>query len=176
MTNENAPAAETEILRKDVPYGADPAWLVRRNGQLFIISTGQIGNSEPETQAFRVSEPSMKITDWDDVAGGRGLTKEQVLAELTQRPVDEDGYVLSRRDVQEAAEAAAEAAEAAAAKRQPVDPELFRRTAPQWNCVDFPDGPHYTPGGGSCSWCGMTRDQIHAEWDAREGCCGECSS
>ena len=108
QNRDSAPAAETEILRKDVPrYGTDPAWLVRRNGQLFIISTGERwGELEPETQAFRVSEPAMEITDWDEVAGGRGLTKEQVLAELTQRPVDEHGYVLSRRDVQEQAEAA----------------------------------------------------------------------
>lgn len=54
-------------------------------------------------------------------------------------------------------------------KRQPVDPELFRRTAPQWNCVDFPgEGLHYlTPGG--CAWCSMTREQIAAERAQRSG-------
>jgi hypothetical protein len=37
----------------------------------------------------------------------------------------------------------------------PVDPELFRRTAPEWNCVDFPgEGMHYRPGPGACLWCG----------------------
>jgi hypothetical protein len=52
--------------------------------------------------------------------------------------------------------------------RQPVDPELFRRTAPQWNCVDYPaNGPHYTPNSG-CVWCGMTREQIAAEYAAAE--------
>ena len=52
---------------------------------------------------------------------------------------------------------------------QPTDPELFRRTAPQWNCVDYPgDGPHYTPGAGGCAWCGMTQKQIAAEYDRRE--------
>ncbi len=46
----------------------------------------------------------------------------------------------------------------------PVNPELFRRTAPAWNCVDYPgEGMHYTPGTESCQWCGMTRDQINAE-------------
>jgi len=42
---------------------------------------------------------------------------------------------------------------------QPVNPELFHRTAPKWNCVDYPDGMHYTPGA-SCLWCGKTREQI----------------
>ena len=46
----------------------------------------------------------------------------------------------------------------------PVNPELFRRTAPAWNCVDYPgDGPHYLNRSGGCQWCGMTRDQINAE-------------
>jgi hypothetical protein len=94
----DAPAAETEILRKDVPVGDGAGWLVRRNGQLFVISHTDYMN-EPTTQAFRVREPSMEITDWDEVAGGRGMTKEQVLAELTQRPTDDDGiYVMSPRD------------------------------------------------------------------------------
>lgn len=52
---------------------------------------------------------------------------------------------------------------------QPVDPELFQRTAPQWNCVDFPgEGMHYVGSAGSCLWCGMTRDQIAQEHAARE--------
>jgi hypothetical protein len=53
---------------------------------------------------------------------------------------------------------------------KPVDPDLFRRTAPEWNCVSYPgDGMHYTPGpDGRCAWCGMTRDQITAERAARE--------
>lgn len=50
----------------------------------------------------------------------------------------------------------------------PVDPELFKRTAPAWNCVDYPgEGMHYTPDG-DCLWCGMTRGQIAAEHAARE--------
>lgn len=47
---------------------------------------------------------------------------------------------------------------------EPVDPELFRRTAPQWNCVDN-GGPHYTPYG-DCAWCGKTSEQIAAEQQA----------
>ena len=52
--------------------------------------------------------------------------------------------------------------------RQPVDPELFARTAPQWNCVDYPnEGMHSTSPQGNCVWCGMTRSEIAAE-NARE--------
>ena len=48
---------------------------------------------------------------------------------------------------------------------QPVDPELFHRTAPKWNCVDDPDGMHYRPTGAKCLWCGdgKTRQQIARE-------------
>ena len=47
---------------------------------------------------------------------------------------------------------------------RPVDPELFRATAPKWNCVDYPDeGPHYLDRAGNCQWCGMTRAQILTE-------------
>lgn len=44
-------------------------------------------------------------------------------------------------------------------RREPGDPELFARTAPRWNCVDYPDGPHYLSGG-ACAWCGRTRAEI----------------
>jgi hypothetical protein len=65
-------------------------------------------------------------------------------------------------------------------KRQPVDPELFGRTAPNWNCVDYPDeGMHYTPDrGGVCRWCGMDPVAIAREYSQREsqhdGPCGNC--
>jgi len=52
---------------------------------------------------------------------------------------------------------------------RPVDAELFARTAPAWNCVDYPgDGMHYTGPRGDCAWCGMSREQIAAEHRARE--------
>ena len=44
--------------------------------------------------------------------------------------------------------------------REPVDRELFNRTAPKWNCVDYDDGMHYLPGD-RCLWCGRTREQIN---------------
>jgi hypothetical protein len=59
-------------------------------------------------------------------------------------------------------------AEYLAAPRAPVDPELFKRTAPAWNCVSYPGGMHYLAGEQLevCAWCGMTRAEI-AEDDAR---------
>jgi hypothetical protein len=39
-------------------------------------------------------------------------------------------------------------------ERRPVNQELYDRTAPAWNCVSDPDGPHYLSGGG-CLWCGL---------------------
>jgi hypothetical protein len=44
--------------------------------------------------------------------------------------------------------------------RTAVNPELFARTAPAWNCVDYPGAMHYLPGTRACQWCGMTRAEI----------------
>jgi hypothetical protein len=63
---------------------------------------------------------------------------------------------------------------------EPIDRELFERTAPQWNCVDFPgDGMHYLSPGGVCQWCGVFvcprcgKASSHPD-DIREGYCGAC--
>lgn len=46
----------------------------------------------------------------------------------------------------------------------PVDQELFNRTAPRWNCVDFPnEGMHCLARNGSCTWCGATKQAIAQE-------------
>jgi hypothetical protein len=53
-------------------------------------------------------------------------------------------------------------------EREPVDKELFERTAPQWCCVDFPgEGMHYLDRDGGCQWCGMARQQIKEEKEKR---------
>jgi hypothetical protein len=46
-----------------------------------------------------------------------------------------------------------------------IDPDLYARTAPAWNCTTDPDGPHYIAAGGGCQWCGMTDAQITAQRD-----------
>jgi hypothetical protein len=55
------------------------------------------------------------------------------------------------------------------ARTASVDPELFARTAPRWNCVSAPgEGPHYlspgpVPPRGDCQWCGATADEIRQQ-------------
>jgi len=43
-----------------------------------------------------------------------------------------------------------------------MDAETFKRTAPGWNCVDYPGaGMHYVPvAGGDCVWCGASPDEM----------------
>lgn len=50
-------------------------------------------------------------------------------------------------------------------ENQPVDAELFPRTAPAWNCIDYPgEGMHYMPrSNAGCAWCGKKHDQVVAE-------------
>ncbi|MGH3401888.1 MAG: hypothetical protein ACRDRJ_05100 [Streptosporangiaceae bacterium] len=44
-----------------------------------------------------------------------------------------------------------------------VTPEPETTTnRPRWNCVDFADGMHYTPGS-ECQWCGKTREEINRQ-------------
>jgi hypothetical protein len=150
---------QPQVLRRNVPIGSlkRGGWLVSYLGHRYVISQGHSG----EVQAFRWNDQEGHVTDWDDLANRD--TFEQALAELVARPADEDGRLLSRMDVMDAQEAA---------ERQPADQALFDRTAPKWNCVDYPgDGPHYTPGTDGCLWCGMTREQIAAEYDR---CCSDC--
>lgn len=61
----------------------------------------------------------------------------------------------------------------------PVDPELFRRTAPAWNCVDFPGEGMHLLAGRICQWCGAfvcprCGKASQSADDAREGYCGQC--
>lgn len=101
MTYEQA--LKAEIIRRDVRLGDGEAWLAEYRGQHFVVSAGQWKDNPPEHQVFR-SDASGKVTGWDEVASGD--SKASALLALTARPVDEDGRVLSARDVQDAAEAA----------------------------------------------------------------------
>jgi hypothetical protein len=63
------------------------ACLVRRGEEFFVVSSidglptarGQLPSSE--TMAFR-SDADGRVTDWGDVAGGRGATRADVIADL----------------------------------------------------------------------------------------------
>jgi len=103
---------QTEIIHKDVTdcrcrIGSPecPCEADGNDGLCRCCRTGEHNGSCWDRPATAEGE----ITDWDGVAGGRALTKEQVLAELTQRPTDDDGWVMSPRDVLDQAEAAEEA-------------------------------------------------------------------
>ena len=43
-----------------------------------------------------------------------------------------------------------------------MDAESFKRTAPKWNCVDYPgEGMHYVPvAGADCVWCGASPEEM----------------
>src|SRR6185437_11781818 len=87
-------------------------------------------------------------------------------ADITDAPV---GVRMALADLtHELSMWAGKLSEAVPETRQPVNPELFSRTAPKWNRVDYPgEGMHYAPGE-TCLWCGMTREQITAEHNKRE--------
>jgi hypothetical protein len=65
-----------------------------------------------------------------------------------------DGALTAPEDRRQRQEAFGQWATRTHRERRPVDPELFERTAPAWNCISDPDGPHYLSGGG-CLWCGL---------------------
>jgi len=58
--------------------------------------------------------------------------------------------------------------------RTPVNPDLFARTAPAWNCVTG-DGPHYTPGR-RCEWCGLDHAAVRAALLAAAADAAECEN
>lgn len=95
------------VLRRDVPTGQDGGWLVAYRGEHFVISTDRDG----DVQAFRANVVTGQIKDWDEVARGTG--KQAALDALIARPVDDDGRVLSPRDVLDAQQAEMDAAEEA---------------------------------------------------------------
>ena len=273
LQGEPAPAADPGKAEVD-PQRLGGQWrgfahLVRYRGQHFVVSTAgdPDGSGGFASQVFR-SDDRGHVTDWDEVAGGPGMSREQAITDLESRPVAALGYIMSRRDVMDQQEAEADAMTAGqfaavvleqTQKRlaatypdsdqwswervqvipgpkytkvdvgpehnmsgkymidnatgeifgikgygrvhkghpygtlatvddwywggyvgqrrdsfRPVNPDLFGRTAPKWNCVRYPlDGPHY-PSRGNCLWCGKSAEKIAAEWEAAEGCCENC--
>ena len=66
------------------------AHLVRYRGQSFVVSTAGSpdGSGGYASQVFR-SDDKGRVTDWDEVAGGPGMSREQAITDLEARPVDE---------------------------------------------------------------------------------------
>lgn len=78
MSTSNSVAVE--VLRELSGFRGT-ACLVRRGDEFFVVSSVVAGFTGFETLAFR-ADASGVVTDWMDVAGGRGMTREAVIAEL----------------------------------------------------------------------------------------------
>ena len=119
---------------------------------------------------YITQDKSLKTADQFDVTvfprGDHNLPAGQMLRDIPHiriRTWDGDGWHIASVTLIARAELAADVV-STPGKRVPVDQELFNRSAPRWNCVDFPnDGPHYLAHDGGCRWCGMTKQEISAE-------------
>jgi hypothetical protein len=56
--------------------------LVRKDGRYYVVSSASTP-AGPQTHAFRSSRTG-KVTNWREVAGDYGMTREQVIAELDE--------------------------------------------------------------------------------------------
>lgn len=65
------------------------ACLVRRGAEHFVVSSVDAPYSGPETLVFR-SDDKGEPLDWSDVAGGRGVSRGEAIAQLERREDDAD--------------------------------------------------------------------------------------
>jgi len=83
-----------EFIRELDDYGAlkgGSACLVKRGDEFFVIShilNGPEGGG-PETLAFASNEDG-EVSDWTDLAGGRGKSREDAIRELEEVGPDAD--------------------------------------------------------------------------------------
>jgi len=100
--------SRAKILRKDKGEPPHIQWVIELDGKHYLISHSE-RLSTPETMAFRCDKLG-RVRDWADVAGGQGMTHEQVIAELEQGGEQEYKFGHSRGilglfdDLMEAAE------------------------------------------------------------------------
>lgn len=57
--------------------------LVRRGDDFFVVSSVNAPFSGPETLVFPADKHG-NVTDWMQVAGGRGMSREEAIAELAE--------------------------------------------------------------------------------------------
>lgn len=76
---------KVEIVRELDKGFKGHACLVKKGGQYFVVSSADALFSGPETLVFPADE-SGKVTDWGEVAGGKGTSREQAIAELEEMP------------------------------------------------------------------------------------------
>ena len=67
------------------------ACLVMREGQYFVVSTANVPFSGPETLVFRANYDG-RVTNWSEVAGGRGMSRDEAIADLSERDAIREGF------------------------------------------------------------------------------------
>ena len=78
--------AEVEFV-KELSGFQGRACLVKAGGEFFAVSSVNAMFTGPETLVFRADENG-EVASFMDVAGGRGLTREEAMADLGER-IDE---------------------------------------------------------------------------------------
>jgi hypothetical protein len=71
----------TEILRKHLENFLGDAWLVKNGDKYFVVSGVNAMFSGWEVLVFPADEHG-EVTSWSEVAGGRGITHEEAIADL----------------------------------------------------------------------------------------------
>jgi hypothetical protein len=66
---------------KELTGFTDAACLVRRGAEYFVVSSADAMFTGPETLVFP-ADADGKVTDWGEVAGGRGVSREEAITEL----------------------------------------------------------------------------------------------
>lgn len=74
--------SEVTIIRELTGFTGS-ACLVKRGDDYFVVSSTVAMYSGPETLVFPADE-SGKVTDWGEVAGGRGVSRTQAIADLAE--------------------------------------------------------------------------------------------
>jgi hypothetical protein len=69
-----------EIIRELTGF-TGAACLVRRGAEYFVVSSAGAPFTGPETLVFP-ADADGKVTDWGEVAGGRGVSREEAIIEL----------------------------------------------------------------------------------------------
>jgi hypothetical protein len=74
-----------EVIR-ELPVSASGAEqvLVRKNGKFFVVSSVYAMFSGFETLVFPADQEG-KVTDWMEVAGGRGMSRAKAIDDLDER-------------------------------------------------------------------------------------------
>ena len=85
---------KAKILRKDKGEPPHIQWVIELDGKHYLISHSE-RLSTPETLAFRCDKLG-RVRDWADVAGGQGMSHEQVIAQLEQEGEQDYAYSDSR--------------------------------------------------------------------------------